>query len=70
MLDDDDLDFAILASPSGGGWVVFLISLAIVIVVAVIVHGNKDDCAAMHCDGGQKPKLLKGECLCVTEARK
>lgn len=69
MLDDDDTDFAILMSPSDAGWIGLVISVIVIIVIAVIVAQNKDDCAARHCDDGQKPRLLKGECLCVTEAK-
>ncbi len=74
MLDDSDLDFAILSGPSGGGGgggcLIAIIWLIIVIVIALFVMDNHDKCGKMKCPEGQVPKLLSHECLCVTKAAK
>lgn len=64
MLDDDDVDFFILAQPNGGGWLLGVICLIILVVMVVIVSGNKDECAKLHCEHGT-PILAHHECLCV-----
>lgn len=63
MLDDDDIDFAILAWPDGG-WILFVIGVIAIIVMAVIVDGNKKECAAKHCEHGVG-MLANHECVCV-----
>lgn len=69
MLDDDDLDFAILASGGGGGgWLSFLLGLAVVIAVACAVSDNHRECEQKHCDRGT-PVLTAHECLCVERAK-
>lgn len=74
MLDDDDLDFAVLVGPVGNGSgcvgiTLFLISLAVIIAIAVVVSQNHDECAKRTCPERQKPVLMHHECLCVTEAK-
>ncbi len=66
MLDDDDLDFAILAWPSGG-WILGILGVIVIVVMAIIVSGNKDECAKRHCERGT-PILAHHECLCVEKA--
>jgi hypothetical protein len=67
MIDDDDVDFAILASnPTTGFGLVIVI--AVVAVLAYMAHTNKVECSARHCDTGH-PALIKGECLCAETAR-
>lgn len=61
MLDEDDLDFAILVGP--GGW----FGILLVIIIAIFVYRNTEECEARHCDHG-KPVLMRHECLCVDEA--
>lgn len=63
VLDDDDLDFTILACPSEG-WVVSILGLMLVIFVAIAVSKNKSECAAKTCEHGS-PILAHHECLCV-----
>lgn len=70
MLDDDDLDFTILAAGGGGGGCLgATLALVIIIVIAVIVTQNKTECSAMKCPEGTSPKLMKNECLCVVKAK-
>jgi hypothetical protein len=66
MIDDDDVDFAVLAWPSGG-WVLAIIGAIVIIALLVVVERNKEECAAKHCDRGN-PMLIKHECLCVEKA--
>jgi len=67
MLDDSDLDFAVLASPWGGCFGT-IVSLVIVGVVWYFVAQNENECAEKHCDRG-KSVLMHHECLCVEEAK-
>jgi hypothetical protein len=62
MLDDDDLDFALLASPAS--W----LGVIIIVIVAVLVFQNRKECSQMHCEHGT-PKLAAHECLCVEVAK-
>lgn len=65
MLDDDDLDFTILAADGGGA----IIVLVIICVVAYFVWGNHKTCDAMACPNkGEVSQLLNNQCLCVTPA--
>lgn len=68
MIDDDDADFAWLASLGTTGWVAVLL-VVVAIVLAIVAASNREACEARHCPDGQKPRLLNGECLCVMEAR-
>lgn len=71
MLDDDDLDFAILAAPGWGvGIVLAVVALLGIAAIAFVVHRNHDECARRHCPDGQAPRLTSNACLCVTEATK
>lgn len=73
MIDDDDVFAAAVLTPSGGsgpvGCVVSLACLLFVIALAVIASQNKDECSKRKCEAGSKPMLLKGECLCVAQAK-
>jgi hypothetical protein len=74
MLDDDDLLTATILAPTPGGsgpvgCIATLIGLAIVIAIAVVVSQNKEECGKRTCEAGSKPMLLKGECLCVSQAK-
>jgi hypothetical protein len=71
MIDDDDVEFAILASPVGEGAGCFWSVVFVLIIVALIIAAamNNDECGKRHCPDGGRPKLLKNECLCVTEAK-
>lgn len=62
MLDHDDLDFAILASP------VSWIGLIIIVVVLFIVLGNQKECSEMSCERG-KPTLVENDCHCLEKAK-
>jgi len=62
-LDDDDLDFAILASPAG------IIGIIIVLVILVIVLMNKSECSEKSCPEGQKPVLTENDCYCMEKAK-
>jgi hypothetical protein len=62
MLDNDDLDFAILASPAS--W----IGLIVIIVVLIIVLKNHDECSKMTCERG-KPTLVENDCHCLEKAK-
>lgn len=68
MIDDNDLDFLVLAfnprSLLGG-----IVCAVILIVVYLVVQDNHAECEAKHCPDGQKPALMAHECLCVTEAK-
>lgn len=67
MIDDDDVDFAILAGPgSGPGWYVALWLLLIVGLAAVAIN-NDEECTQRKCQAGQLARLLDHECVCVSE---
>lgn len=69
MLDDSDIDdvveLGVLMPNSAPGC---LLWIALLIVVAVLVARNREECAALHCPEGE-PTLLNHECLCVQKAR-
>lgn len=70
MLDDSDLDDVVLfglLSNGGSGWGLFW--LALLIVFAVAVCNNHDECGRMRCSDGRTPKLMSHQCLCVEPAR-
>ncbi len=64
MVDDDDLfAWAVIFNPTSPfGCFVYIIGL---IVIFALVISNTEDCAKMHCDGGQP----NHECLCVVKAK-
>lgn len=62
MIDDHDIDFAILSTP--GGLIGSVVTLAIVIVLCLIVRDNRIECESHHCERG-KPMLIEHECACV-----
>lgn len=66
MLDNDDLDFAILAWPSEG-WVIGILGVIVILILAAVVASNEDTCAKKHCERGN-PVLMKHGCLCVEKA--
>jgi hypothetical protein len=68
MLDDDDLDFAVLASSGSGGWLGAILGLVVVVVVWYFVDQNKTECASLHCDRGT-PQLMNHQCLCAEQAK-
>ena len=69
MLDNDDLDFTILAtSGNGGGCIGALLGLIVVIVVWYFVDQNRQECAELHCDRGT-PQLMNHQCLCAEQAK-
>jgi hypothetical protein len=63
MIDDDDVDFAILAWPTGG-WLAFVIGLVVVVVLSIIAHYNTETCEAKTCVHG-KGALVNHECVCL-----
>lgn len=63
MLDDSDIDFTILAWPTGG-WIIGLLGFIVVVVMVLIVTGNEKECATKHCERGTAV-LMHHECLCV-----
>lgn len=67
MLDDNDLEFTALAWPNGG-WILGILGVAVVVIMAIIVSGNHEECAKKHCDKGT-PVLMENECLCVEKAQ-
>jgi hypothetical protein len=73
MIDDDDVFAALVFLPSGGrgplGLLVGLASLAIIIGLMIAASSNNDECGRMSCPEGQKPRLMKNECLCVQPAK-
>ncbi len=73
MIDDDDVLAAAILTPAGGrgafGCILTILSLALVIGLAVAASQNKDECGKRTCENGSEPKLLKGECLCVSTAK-
>ena len=69
MLDDDDLDLAIITSTGpGGGCIGAVVSIIVIGVVAYYVSQNKAECAEKHCDHGT-PILTNHQCLCVEKAK-
>jgi hypothetical protein len=67
MIDDDDVEFAVLSWFPGGGWFVALLGLVVVVWMLVAVSQNKTECAQQHCEHGT-PILANHECLCVERA--
>jgi len=68
MIDDSDVDFAILMGPGKtlGGFIAWVI---IVILLAFFAYQNGEECAQKHCPNGGVPRLMEHECLCVGEAQ-
>lgn len=68
MLDDNDFDdvaeLGVLMPNSALGCFLWI---ALLIVVAVVIARNRQECAALHCPQGQA-QLLNHECLCVQKA--
>lgn len=73
MIDDEDVDIAMLLAPTGGsGWcgvIVGVLGISFVIALIIIASMNHQDCSKRQCPEGQKPILMHHECLCVTEAK-
>ena len=70
MIDDNDVDFAILAttSSSGGcGW--SILGLILIAALAIAASMNSNECGKQTCPPGTSPRLLDHACLCVAEAR-
>ncbi len=67
MLDDNDMDFAIFATPTHP--VGCLIWLVVLVILAFVIYDNKKECAEMSCESGQTAQLLNHQCLCVTPAK-
>lgn len=65
MIDDDDVSFAILAWPSGGGWIGFLLFALLIGGLAYFACQNNQECEAKTCPAGGHPMLIKHECVCV-----
>jgi hypothetical protein len=68
MMDDDDVEWVAILWPTGG-WLISIIGLIVLVVMLVVVSGNKDDCARLQCSSGKTPKLMQHECLCVELAK-
>jgi hypothetical protein len=66
VIDDEDVDFAILVWPSGG-WLMSLLGIVVFVVLAWFAWHNDADCQQRACPGGGAAKLLDHECVCVTE---
>jgi hypothetical protein len=64
MIDNDDVEFAILAWPAVGPW-----SLALGIVVigfmAFVACENEEECAQRECGKDTKAMIVNNECVCV-----
>lgn len=69
MIDDDDVTSVALMTLLSDGPVMSMVGLAFLIVVLVWQCQDADTCAQMHCPLGQTPKVMKHDCLCVTEAK-
>lgn len=67
MIDDSDVDFAILASMGTRGWVSVVFAVA-AFVLMVARCSSEDECGKRHCDKG-KPTVVAHECVCVEKAR-
>ena len=63
MLDDEDLDFTVLVTPFN------VVGLIIVVIIAVMVWANHEECASRSCPAGQSARLLDHACLCVQAAK-
>ena len=66
MLDDSDVDFAILIS-NPKSWLGLAAFIIFIVVLVIVVQGNKDECEAKTCATGQVGRLLNHECLCVSK---
>lgn len=68
MIDWDDVDFVSIAWPMVwvGSAVIFLCALGFFIVEAC---SNERECSQRSCPSGQQPRLLSGDCLCVSRAQ-
>jgi len=68
MIDDSDVDFALLSLPGGSfGWMLIVVSIIVVLMVAAM--SNNEECESRRCPEGSVSKLLDHECICVVEAR-
>lgn len=65
MIDDDDIEWALLFS-SPTGCIGTLMLILFLIVLSFIVSQNKAECAEKHCERGTS-QLIDHRCLCVTE---
>ena len=84
MLDDDDVDFAILAGICSGGGnnnrgggkrgggdalIPILLFFVFIAFIGYLVARNHKECRAMSCPNkGEVSRLLHNQCLCVTPA--
>mgnify|MGYP000877429238 CR=1 FL=1 len=67
MLDDSDVDFALLSGigATGAFGVVIII---IAIIISIIVYDNKEDCSKKKCEHGT-PQLVNHDCYCIEKAK-
>lgn len=68
MIDDDDVRDAAFATSGLTGWGA-LFGLLLVIALAYVACENEKECETKSCPDGQHAKLIKHECLCVSEAK-
>lgn len=68
MIDGDDVnDMATISLFTTGP--ISAVAFVLMLVFAYYACENADECARMHCPGGQTPKLTEHACMCVTEAQ-
>jgi hypothetical protein len=70
VIDDSDVDFfsgaALFTDNLGCAFVL----LALVIVLAIVVVFNKEECAEKRCPPNHVGKLVEHECMCVIPPEK
>jgi len=64
MWDDDDLDFVILAWPTGGGWISFVCGVLVLVGIRWLINRDANTCEDVLCadDAGE---VLDVRCICT-----
>jgi hypothetical protein len=64
MIDDNDVEIAILFWPSGG-WIGFFLGIIVIGILAFVACQNDQECEAKSCPNGGVARLMDHECVCV-----
>jgi hypothetical protein len=69
MIDNDDVEFAVLAWPVMGPWSL-VIGIVVIGVMAFIACGNEEECSKRECGKDAKAMIVNDECVCVGKPAK
>ena len=67
MIDDEDVEIAVVGLDGGGTVVGTVVVLLVVAFLAWRASVNDEDCSKHRCAHGA-PKLMQGECICIEKA--